>query len=272
LNELQCEIKEDDIVYFLHIPKTAGTTLQFIIEGNFDSGSIFPYRFWNKFLSNKKRFFKLNKKKFFEYRLYRGHFGYGLCSIFPKRPKFITMLRDPVGRTISDYNHRIRGNEPKYSQKLPISEFFKDTEKRKTFENTHAYHLGLEPDVFSLTKSFSKKELKQFRFREDLPIWANKIPSTEILENAKTRLSKFPFVGIAEKFEESMFLLYYTFGWRPILNPWRLNPTPKSSEKNEIPQETMDIIREQTKLDAHLYEFAKDLFESRYSQMETELR
>jgi hypothetical protein len=39
---IEYRLKDDDILYFLHIPKTAGTTLTTIIDNNFDLDSIFP--------------------------------------------------------------------------------------------------------------------------------------------------------------------------------------------------------------------------------------
>jgi len=268
---LEYTLKDDDILYFLHIPKTAGTTLYFTIDSYFDLDLIFPYRFWNKYLKDapklKKKILNNNSKL----RLFRGHFGYGLTRMLPKNPIFVTVLRDPVQRTISDYKHRIRGNELKYSKKLPLAEFFKDDEQSKTFENTQTYHIGLNPDILSITKSLKPREIRKFRFREDLPYWADEYSKKEILKNAKKRLSSFEFVGIAERLEESMFLLYYTFGWRPLSRPWMLNPTKKSTSE-EIPPETMEIIQNKNTLDTELYQYAQELFENRYSQMVKNLK
>ena len=270
-NTLECKLIDDDILYFLHLPKTAGTTLYFTIDSYFDLDSIFPYRFWNKYLKNapklKKNILKSNSK----FRLFRGHFGYGLTRTLPKNPIFVTVLRDPVQRTISDYHHRIRGNEPKYSKKLPIAEFFKDSEQTKTFENTQTYHIGLNPDILSITKSYKPRQIRKFRFREELPYWADEYSKKEILSTAKKRLSSFEFVGIAERLEESMFLLYYTFGWRPLSRPWLLNPTKKSTIE-ELPPETIKIIQNKVSLDTELYNLAQELFENRYSLMVKKLK
>ncbi len=261
------KLNENDLMYFLHIPKTAGTTVYFTMDSYFDLNSIFPYRFWNRYLMYKPKVESNIVKKFSKLQLVRGHFGYGICRLFPKKPRIVTLLRKPIERTISDYNHRIRGTEPKYSKKLPISKFFQDYEQSKTFENVETYHIALDPDILSITKSFDKKKCKNFRFREELPYWADEIPKAKILETAKKRLTEFEFVGIAEKLEQSMFLLYYTFGWQPLSRPWMLNPTPKKLTKKEMPQKTIDTIREYVKLDTELYKFACDLFDNRYSKM-----
>ncbi len=260
------KFKENDLFYFLHIPKTAGTTVYFTLDSYFDLDSIFPYRFWNRYLMHKPKLESNIFKNFYRFQFVRGHFGYGMCRLFLKKPRIVTLLRKPIERTISDYNHRIRGTDPKYSKKLPISKFFQDYEQSKTFENVETYHIGLDPDILSITKSFDRKKCKEFRFREELPYLAEEIPKTAILETAKKRLTEFEFVGIAEKLQQSLFLLYYTFGWQPLSRPWMLNPTPKKLTE-EIPQKTIDTIREFVTLDTELYKFACDLFDNRYSKM-----
>jgi len=264
---LEYHLKKDDILYFLHLHKAAGTTFIFILDSFFDFDSIYPYRFWNRLLNDKP-------KDFSKFRLVRGHFGYGLCRLLPRKPIFLTLLREPVKRTLSDYDHRVRDPDPiyknKYSKKITISDFFNDPERRKTFENMQTYQIGLDPDILSITKSFNSRKLRRFRFREELPYWADEIPKDEIIKNAKKRLDEFEFVGIAERMEESLFLFYYLFGLQPLSRPWRLNPTKKSPK--EIPAETIEIIKKTVPLDTELYNYAQQIFENRYSQMVKELK
>jgi len=265
---IEYHLKEDDIVYFLHLPKTAGTTFYFLLDSFFDLDSIYPYRFWNRLLKNKQ-------KNFSKFRFFRGHFGYSLCRLLPKKPIILTVLRDPIKRTISDYDHRVRDPDPlyekKYSKDVSILEFFNDPEKSKTFENMQTYQIGLNPDILSITKSYKPRKLHQFRYREELPYWADDYSKEEILATAKKRLSSFEYVGIAERLEESVFLLYYTFGWRPLSRPWRLNPTKKSII-GELPTKTIEQIQNCVSLDSELYKFAQKLFDNRYSQMVEELK
>jgi len=268
LASIEYSLNDDDIVYFLHIPKTAGTTLIAILDSYFDFDSIYPWRFWPKLLRKIPDFTK--------YKLVRGHFGYGLHRLLPKKPVYVTILRDPIERTISDYDHRVRDPDPlykeKYSKNQSIAEFFSDKEKRKTFENMHTLHIGLDPDILLLTKSYGRKSIHRFRFREELPYWADDVSKKELLETAKQRLANFEFVGIAEKFEESLFLLYYTFGWRPISSTWRLNIAKKRPRSEELPSEAVAKIRECVQLDIELYNYAKQLFEQRYSRMVHDLK
>ena len=88
-SKLVYKLQNDDILYFLHIPKTAGTTFISIIDEHFDYESIFPGQRWDQLLPK----LPIN---FSKYRLVRGHFGYGIRQLLPKKPVYITMLRNPI--------------------------------------------------------------------------------------------------------------------------------------------------------------------------------
>lgn len=95
---LECKLKDDDIVYYLHIPKTAGTSFIATLDSLFDYNSIYPEKVWHELL--KKPPNDLGK-----YKLIRGHFGYNVLPLLHKKPIYLTMLRDPIERTISQYEH-----------------------------------------------------------------------------------------------------------------------------------------------------------------------
>ena len=91
-------INDRKSLYFLHIPKTAGTTLISIIDDHFNLDSILHEQVWNEILPK-------IPETFSQFRLIRGHFGYGLHRVLTKKPLFLTMLREPVDRVLSFYEH-----------------------------------------------------------------------------------------------------------------------------------------------------------------------
>jgi len=261
---IECQINEDDIVFFLHIPKTAGTTLISILDSFFDYDTIYPEQLWHNLLKNRPTDFS-------RFRLIRGHFGYGLCRLLPKKPVFMTMLRDPVDRHISGIEHKIRDPDPRFKQKSEMKnksflEILNDPES-PGFEDLQCRQIGLNPDILSITKSWEQKDLAYFKYPKVLHMASKEVSRVKLLQDAKTRLSEFEFVGISERLEDSMYLLFFTFGWRPIHNIWKLNVTPKKIRKTDLPKETLNRILESNQLDSKLYEFGKELFENRFNSM-----
>jgi len=266
--QLEYDLKEDDILYFLHIQKTAGTTLMNILDSYFDLDTIYSEQFWRKLLPN-------IPNDFAKYKLVRGHFGYGLHRILPKKPVYITMLRDPIERTISDYEH-IRRENINTKEHVPKNETILDVLKnprtRWTYVNPQTAYIEPDLDIVSLTKSWNPERVARFEIRSALWRAIKTTPENKLLENAKKHLSEFAFVGIVERFEESLFLLYYTFGWKPMAATWKLNVAPKHNKGHQLTEEALKEIIDCTRLDAELYKFAQEIFEQRYEKMVEELR
>jgi len=269
-NSIIYELKDDDILYFLHIPKTAGTTFTSIIDSYFDFNSIFPEKIWPGLLNNKPN-------NFSKFKLIRGHFGYGIHRILEKNPVIITMLRDPISRIISSIDH-IRyypiGTNWVPDNFIPknksILEILKDPLKKIFFENDQTRHLGLDLGELLL----SKEGINELRKENNLlgSILKCKRPSDKkLLENAKQRLEQFAYFGLVERFEESLFLLYYTFGWKPNKSIWKMMITGKTN-KNDVSIETLSAIKNCVNLDFELYKFAEKLFQSRFLQIVNELK
>ena len=86
-NNIEYKLKNDDILYFLQIPKTGGTNLRTILENNFEFDNILYEYVWEDLL-------KKIPTDFSKYKLIIGHFGYRLYRILPKQPVYMSMLRD----------------------------------------------------------------------------------------------------------------------------------------------------------------------------------
>src|SRR5579883_1204988 len=99
--------------YYLHIPKTAGTTICF---------SVLPQMFDNEEICSAHDYAELlpiRPDNFGEYRLFRGHFYYSFTRLFRERPVLMTMLRDPVERSLSHYDHICRDSRHYHYSLMP---------------------------------------------------------------------------------------------------------------------------------------------------------
>jgi len=268
-NNLVHVIKDEDVVCFLHIPRTSGTTFIAILDSFFDHNSIYPKQLWHELLNE-------GTKDFSKYKFFRGHFGYGIYHILDKKPLYLTMLRNPVERLISAIEYRIRDPDPRFilSNKFQGRNILEilNNPNQKYFPNLQTYHIGLEPNLYSYIDPSDPDSINYLRFSKVLRKEAKKKSDDEIIKLAKNRLEEFPFVGIQEKMKESLFLLYYTFGWKPILTTWRLNISPKRPHSEDLSPEIIDHLSKFSNLDFELHEYGKKLFEERFSQMVKDLK
>jgi hypothetical protein len=92
------------------------------------------------------------------------------------------------------------------------------------------------------------------------------------LTKAIQRLNRFAFVGLTERFRESLALLAYTFGWGPIREMPMRNVTEKRIRQDQLADQTIARIRELNEMDLALYAHAQELFDERYRAMIADLK
>ena len=266
MKNVMITLQNDDILYFFHIPKTAGTSLIHTLDNYFDFNTLLPSQMWLQLLLNMP-------KNFSKYRFVKGHFGYGIYKILMKKPVYITMLRKPDDVIVSHYKmiQKLRKDAKQYhiSKEETLSDLLLQPVIHG-LENTQCHWLVCDLDVLAKTKGWNKKALEEFMFEGQPEFKLPNISDEEILEITKNRLLEFKFFGIVERYEESLFLLHYTFGWRPIRDITKLNVA--TDNRTDISKEARKNLEERTKVDEKLYQFAQQIFESRYSQMIQDLR
>ena len=222
-----------EALIFLHIPKTAGTTLNRIIEWQYNPLSIFtldPYRF----RATAERFKTLPEERRRRFRVVRGHLYYGLHEFLPQGATYITMLREPVARFLSSYYFILR---------RPLHPLHRKLKRER---------LGVE-DYLRLVP-----HRHNFQCRLIAGVDDKVIGDDRLLELAKEHLAEsFSVVGICERFEESLVLIAKTFGWEvPFYENRKV-----SKNRSPVDQNSIAMIREHNRLDLELYEFGKKLFD-----------
>jgi hypothetical protein len=104
------------LIIFLHVPRTAGTTLRQILERQYAPGSIlhlYESDFGEELAS-------IPPSQPDSPRVVMGHFYFGAHAFVPKPSSYITLLRDPVERVISHYY---------YARQAP-THYFHDSARR----------------------------------------------------------------------------------------------------------------------------------------------
>ena len=164
----------------------------------------------------------------------------------------MTFLREPVDRVLSHYYRHVHRNK----QKMSLARRQRRLESGK----------GRAGKADSIEEALVEMRLPQLsnlatRFLCGHPSspMAGDLPASA-LDDAKESLREFAFVGIQERFEESIVLLQRMLGLGSI--PYRDRHV--SSDRpavDEIPDAERALIEEHNQLDAELYRFGLGLFE-----------
>ncbi len=232
-----------ETLIFQHIPKTAGTTLSFIIAQHFAEKDIYHIRNLNqmrgpaysKHFGSIENFKNLDSDERNSFSCIIGHAPFGLHAHLNHQAKYITFVRDPVRRAISQYyQHRrmVKTNEL-VGDELSLEEFIE--EKRDGIDNYQTRYIsGLDHKSYSLEENYAK---------------------------ALTNIDKhFSLVGVVERFDESLLLLSQIFGWNQITYIKRNTTAPEDS-LSDIDSTVINRIREINHYDASLYDHTVSLLD-----------
>lgn len=248
-----------DSVYYLHIPKTGGTSLISFLDNQFDPDTVCPAQLLPEL-------FALPLESMEQYRLFRGHLWHGLGAYVGRNLSYVTMLRDPVQRTVSWYLHAMRDvNAYRHRQmndeQWSLLDFVRDAETNWDIVNTQTLFLAADFDYEKLSSDpvgYGRAAVKEFAARKH---------DRTLLDLARKRLESFAFFGITERMRDSMSLLAYTLDFFPDFTVPRLNTSSSRTGIGELSEDELSAIRELTALDQELYVWACQLFEERMGDM-----
>lgn len=223
-----------DEYFFMHMPKTGGTSMRQALNKAFTQEEIFPNRRemkrYNGYPSIRK-LLKVDKELLAQKRLLRGHYPFVVADTIMPNAKKIVFLRSPVERSISFLFHMQRR-----SPETSLEEIL-ETKARKLSN-------------------------RQVQFFADNDVACETFKSGEVdqssLENAIANLEKCWFVGITERFDESMNLC------RAMLGIDQEEATVRNRggyEKAQVTDALLSRIKEINALDEQLYRRGLELFD-----------
>jgi hypothetical protein len=247
---------QEKTLIFIHVPRTAGTTLSMTIERQFSAEAVFPgtlsvrrTRRTLRVLLGKRntadqimrefRGLSQDQKRKIEYL--HGHMSFGVHTDLLRPGVYVTMLRDPVDRMISLYCFLRRRPDIGYYDQvktMSLRDFVRDIGPHSRVRNAQV------------------RQISGTGIDAPLPV--------DALEIAKEHLRKhFVVVGLTERFNESLLLLSRTFGWKwqDLLYSRRYQVGKNKPIQDHISQSVLGAIRRYNELDIELYRFAQRMFE-----------
>lgn len=249
-------LRDGEQLYFLHIPKTAGTTLRTFLESRFLVDEICPHLKLNAMLPH-------SAAELSRYRLFCGHHGLYIRNLLRTEPVMMTVLRDPLQRTISHFRH-LQGNKADWLHEkvksMTFSEFVMSDDGVAELLNFQTRYLVFE-DIRD--DYFGHSALRQSSMRE----LRGKYTAHSLAGEAKALLDRMAFVGIQEQFGDLLWLLSYTFGWPAAKHFPSFNASKVAFDAEQLTDEVTARVRELTEIDQDVYEHAAELFRSRLASV-----
>lgn len=228
---------DDPTIIFLHIGKTAGTTLRQVLRRNVPRREIMVVRARRRPREETLTDFEqLPERERARPRLIAGHTIFGLHDHVPRPSTYITMLRDPVRLAVSQYSfvQRTPGHRHHEAARgMTLSEY---VESGLSLEMDNSQTRALAGDVVTPFGECSES----------------------MLGTAKQNIeSHFSVVGLTERFDESLLLLGDAFGWRRL---WYVSANVARSGTSLSAAERR-LVEERSSLDIDLYTWATERFE-----------
>lgn len=230
-------------VFFLHLPKTAGTTMRRVLDREYRDAR--RYEIGEDVTGDIRAFRARPWDADNAPHLVQGHMSYGLHRFVPGPGAYVTLLREPIRRALSDYHYVT--STPGH----PIHEHVKDLSLVQYFES-------------GITGQLSNGQVRLLsgdHLPDDTGVPSNRSMERADLDKAQTHLrDRFAAVGVQERFDETLLLFRRRLGWR-----WpfyvRENVTTRPYRQEDIDPGDLDRIRELNLLDLELYESVRRTFD-----------
>lgn len=218
-----------ELIYFIHMPKTGGSTLTGVIKNQFSSSEILAYYHNQDEIQN-----KLKQVNMDDLKIIHGHYFFGIHEFIDRPFSYFTILRHPVERVISLYYYlkNIEGERYDIYREMTLDEFVEN----KIEDNIQTAYLSGNERKPGLLKAV--RNLRRY----------------------------FDVVGTIEQFDETLYLLGKRYGWTK-LHYKRKNVTASRPHAIEVSEKTKRLIKQTHHKDLLLYKYAQKLLTKQLNEL-----
>jgi FkbM family methyltransferase len=236
---LQVAPREEPLTVFVHIPRTAGTTFASVLRDNFPHG---VRTIGNAFRPsggiNSRALRRLDEAALLtrDASVLTGHVPFSVRDKLPPDTRYVTLLRDPIERTLSQYYGLV------------------ELGRRKPLPGDGS----LEATLAAGDVIYDNLQTRMLSGVAD-PLGE---VDEQLLEEAKENLrGAFTSFGIVERFDESLVLVAQSLGLESILYVRRRSlARPRGAD---VPDDMVRLAEGFNRYDIELYRWACELFEQR---------
>lgn len=218
----------NNFIIHLHMPKTGGTTLKKVIH------KIYKNKVVDLYVNANQLEEEINKLLLGEISCLQGHFPCGVHKYIEQSFTYVTMLRHPVERIISEYY---------FIRSIPWHELHDKVKEMSLYD----YQADSQTQNLQTRYILGNLDLRDL--------------SNENVNQAMEHLTNhFSIVGITELFDESFYLMKKAFGWKQNTYKFK-NKTKNKPALESISAELLKEIAKNNNADLELYTFARERLE-----------
>jgi hypothetical protein len=260
--EAQAVPRKTPPVYFLHIMRTGGTALGAGLRDLLGHRRCLSDIFIDHLVA-------LPSYVFEHASLIAGHLSYEAVEVLPPGFAVLTVLRDPVERTLSHYA-KVRQDPEVLAENpgLSLEEFLDSPRWRTLTENYQARHLVHRIGLVGAWRDFSPQD----RYRELGPLFPPvhslplqsvfdstplSVPADRLEAAALSRLDGIEFVGVTEELDGAFAKVAAAWGVDDPPRLPRLHAFDARAKAGDVAPSVLDAIVEANQVDLALYEAAR---------------
>jgi len=248
------------IIFHLHIPKNAGTTLSRMLKIRLlltnparilHHDRVLGYYTIRRGTGSDElrleRISSLGRRVAAQVRFFEAHCGFGVADRLPGPSITVTMLRDPVDRTLSVFDFRVQ--QGRLDPSTPLRDW-----------------LTREPDmpVWHVDNGQLRYLAGQRGALVDAPVGRC---TRAMLDEACARVGRDDVIaGLVERFDETTLVLEHALGLGPLR--WaRSNQTAQRTRARDLDPRDRDFLAERLELDRALVEHARAVHDRRLADV-----
>ncbi len=242
------------VIYFLHIPKTSGSSFHLFLKDAFGADNMAPFRAWDEVQSF--------SGPASNWKVWSGHFGGMLPLILPTWPRMVTILRDPIDRAVSHINQLRR--KPYLglpcAKGMGVLEFCHHPKLRLSLDNAQARYVAslsfaqMMRSVQNRGSYITPVGFLQALFSMD--------PQYGLLDTAMRVVSDIDMVGITEAHHQTLRLFSRKFNVPAPAEAYHAEKAkPSELKRADLSPEELECLQELTQIDQVVYDCARLRFE-----------